>query len=61
MDNYKKISLERKELLKSIMKEISQKVDTVSKSRGISVVITGYWLNIDTINLTDDVLKIMKN
>jgi Skp family chaperone for outer membrane proteins len=61
MDSYKKISLERKELFKNIMKDIGTKVNSISEARGISVVITGYWLNIDTVNLTDDVLKIMKN
>jgi len=58
-DEIKAVINKRTAIFEEIMKDISEKVKKVSEPEKISVVITGYWLNVDSVDLTDKVLSLM--
>jgi len=58
-DEIKAVIDKRTAIFEEIMKDISEKVKKVSEPEKISVVITGYWLNVDSVDLTDKVLSLM--
>jgi Skp family chaperone for outer membrane proteins len=58
-ENFEKLMKEREKLFNSIMKDISTQVETISKEKGVSVVITGYRVNVNSLDLTEDIVKVM--
>jgi len=58
--DFEKLMKERENLFNSIMKDISAQVETVAKEKGVPLVLTGYRVNVDSIDLTEDMIKIME-
>ncbi|MEQ8223098.1 MAG: OmpH family outer membrane protein [Candidatus Eremiobacterota bacterium] len=55
-----KVMKEREKLFNSIMKDISTQVETVAKEKGVPVVLTGYRVNVNGLDLTEDMIKVME-
>ncbi len=55
-----KLMKEREKLFNNIMKDISAQVETVAKEKGVPVVLTGYRVNVNGVDLTEDMIKIME-
>ncbi|MEQ8168155.1 MAG: OmpH family outer membrane protein [Candidatus Eremiobacterota bacterium] len=55
-----KIMKERENLFNSIMKDISAQVEIVAKEKGVPVVLTGYRVNVNSLDLTEDVINVVE-